>query len=150
VAKPTKHYDTWRIRWTDETGKRRSAAFTEKKTAELALRKAEERRRGLRAPELEPRTFLDASEYWRTHRAPQKRSQGDDLVHTPAARAEFRQAASERPRRLGDRVLPAPRPFHGDEQNPRSLRTQHELPVHESARRVTSFARSGQRSPAER
>lgn len=83
MAKPTKHYDTWRIRWTDETGKRRSATFTEKKTAELALRKAEleaeERRRGLRPPELQPRTFLDASEYWRTHRAPQKRSQGDDL-----------------------------------------------------------------------
>jgi hypothetical protein len=61
VAKPTKHYDTWRIRWTDETGKRRSATFTEKKTAELALRKAEleaeVRRRGLRPLSWSPGRF---------------------------------------------------------------------------------------------
>lgn len=72
-----------RIRWTDATGKRRSQTFTEKKTAELALRKAdletEERRRGLRPPEPEPRTFLDAAAYWRSHRAAHKRSEGDDL-----------------------------------------------------------------------
>jgi len=41
MAKPIKHHGNWRIRWTDATGKRRSQTFTEKKTAELALRKAE-------------------------------------------------------------------------------------------------------------
>ena len=50
MAKPTKHYDKWRIRWTDEAGTRHSKTFTERKTAELALRKVEieveERRRG--------------------------------------------------------------------------------------------------------
>lgn len=83
MAKPIKHHGKWRIRWTDATGKRRSQTLTEKKTAELALRKAEleteERRRGLRPPELAPRSFLDASAYWRSHRAPQKRSEADDL-----------------------------------------------------------------------
>jgi hypothetical protein len=67
MAKPIKHHGKWRIRWTDATGNRRSQTFTEKKTAELALRKAEleteERRRGLRPPELAPRSFLDASAY---------------------------------------------------------------------------------------
>jgi len=52
-------------------------------TAELALRKAEldteERRRGLRPAELGPRSFLDASAYWRSNRAPQKRREADDF-----------------------------------------------------------------------
>ena len=41
MSKPVPHYDKWRIRWTDEKGTRRSKTFTEFKTADLALRKAE-------------------------------------------------------------------------------------------------------------
>lgn len=67
----------------DAKGKRRSQTFTEYETAELALRKAEleteERLRGLRPPELEPRKFSEAAAYWREYRAPKKRSCKDDL-----------------------------------------------------------------------
>ncbi|HVZ34680.1 MAG TPA: hypothetical protein VG963_19765, partial [Polyangiaceae bacterium] len=83
MAKPAKHYDKWRIRWTDETGQRHSETFSDRKHAELALRKAEleveERRHGLRPPHLEPRCFSEAAQYWREHRAPLKRSAKDDL-----------------------------------------------------------------------
>jgi integrase len=93
VAKPTKHYDKWRIRWTDEAGKRHSKTFTERKTAELALRKVEieveERRRGLRPPELQPRRFSEAAAYWREHRAPLKRSEKDDLSILKQLEAHF-------------------------------------------------------------
>lgn len=84
MSKPVPHYDKWRIRWTDEKGTRRSKTFTEFKTADLALRKAEleaeERRRGLRAPEMEPCPFSKAANYWRTYRSPKKRSFKDDIA----------------------------------------------------------------------
>ncbi len=93
MAKASKHYDKWRIRWTDETGKRRSKTFTERKTAELALRKVEieveERRRGLRPPEIQPRRFSEAATYWREHRAPLKRSEKDDLSILKPLEAHF-------------------------------------------------------------
>lgn len=93
MAKPTKHYDKWRVRWTDETGKRKSQTFADRKTAELALRKAElaveERRRGLRPPQLEPRCFTEAADYWRRHRAPLKRSEKDDLSILKRLEAHF-------------------------------------------------------------
>lgn len=83
MSKPVKHYDKWRIRWVDAKGQRRSKTFTQYESAELALRKVqveeEERRRGLRPPELQPRRFAEAARYWREHRAPRKRSYKDDL-----------------------------------------------------------------------
>lgn len=54
MAKPTKHYGRWRIRWVDENGERQSAVYDDFKTATFELRKneleVEERHRGLRAP----------------------------------------------------------------------------------------------------
>lgn len=82
MSKPVKHYDKWRIRWVDAKGQRRSKTFTEYESAELALKKAqveeEERRRGLRPPELQPRRCSEAIRYWRENRSPRKRSQKDD------------------------------------------------------------------------
>jgi len=67
----------------DEHGVRQSKTFCERSTAALALKKAkveaEERRKGIRAPALEPRAFLQASAYWKANRSPQKRSHQDDL-----------------------------------------------------------------------
>lgn len=83
MSKPIRHRSGWRIRWTDENGVRRSRTFADRASADLALRKVrievEERRKGLRPPELEARTGKDAMDYWREHRAPQKRSYKDDL-----------------------------------------------------------------------
>lgn len=83
MGKPRKHYGKWRVRFTDERGKRRSKTFTDKKTAELALKQAEilveERKKGLRPLEIEPKRFADAAAYWRENRAPQKRSYKDDI-----------------------------------------------------------------------
>ncbi len=83
MGRPVYHYGKWRIRWTDEVGRRRSRNFHDQDTAALALKKVEveveERRRGLRPPEREAKTGRDAFEYWRRHRAPEKRSQQDDL-----------------------------------------------------------------------
>jgi integrase len=82
MAKPTKHYGRWRIRWVDESGQRQSAVYDDFKTATFELRKneieVEERRRGLRAPEPPKRTVGDAITYWKEHRTPLKRSGDDD------------------------------------------------------------------------
>jgi integrase len=93
MGKPIRHYDKWRIRWTDENGKRRSRTFTDRKAAALALKRqeleVEERRRGLRAPELPDKTFSDAADYWEHHRAPLKRSYKDDLSMLKQLRPHF-------------------------------------------------------------
>ena len=39
MAKPTKHRDKWRIRWTDHAGKRQSEVYVRYKDAEQALRR---------------------------------------------------------------------------------------------------------------
>lgn len=83
MAKPTKHYDKWRIRWIDEHGNRQSAVYDSNKEAshQLKLRQVhvEEIKRGLRQAPIEKRTFSDACDYWLEHRAVTKRSQGDDI-----------------------------------------------------------------------
>lgn len=83
MSKPTPHNGGWRVRWTDENGVRQSKTFRDRGTAALALKKAkveaEERKKGIRAPAIEPRTFLDASGYWKANRSPHKRSHQDDL-----------------------------------------------------------------------
>jgi len=52
MAKPTRHYDMWRIRWFDEHGARQSAVYDDYKTACHELRQreleTEERRLGAR------------------------------------------------------------------------------------------------------
>ena len=92
-SKPTKHYDAWRIRWSDEHGVRQSAAFPDKKQAALELQRrkleVEERRRGLRAAEVAPRAFSAVADYWARNRAPLKRSEKDDLSILKQLRAAF-------------------------------------------------------------
>lgn len=81
-ARPIKHYDKWRIRWIDATGKRRSQTFDSHREAEVALLRhqleAEEIRRGLREPVQPDRTFADLVEQWMAHRAAHKRSGNSD------------------------------------------------------------------------
>ena len=93
MSKPTKHYGGWRIRWTDEQGVRRSAVYPDKKQATLELQRrkleVEERRRGLRAAEIAPKTFAAIADYWEKNRAPQKRSSKDDLSILKQLRAAF-------------------------------------------------------------
>ncbi len=93
MGKPRKHYGKWRVRYTDERGKRRSKTFTEKKTAELALKQAEilveERKKGLRPLEIVPKTYHDIACYWEENRAPQKRSYKDDLSMVKQLREHF-------------------------------------------------------------
>lgn len=83
MAKPTKHYGTWRIRWTDENGKRRSEVFDDFKTASFELKKreseSEEVIRGQRAPAPLNKTFNDICDYWIEKRLPLKRSPKDDM-----------------------------------------------------------------------
>ncbi len=68
MSKPIRHGNKWRIRWTDENGKRCSETHGRKADAQLALTRAlvevEERKRGLRA--LVPRscTFREAASLW--------------------------------------------------------------------------------------
>lgn len=83
MAKPTRHRNKWRIRWTDHTDKRRSAVFDDHKTAkaELARREAEveEINRGLRAPPMSrEHSFDELCDYWLENRAARKRSRKDD------------------------------------------------------------------------
>lgn len=83
MSKPTKHYEKWRIRWTDELGKRNSEVFSDFKTASYELKKREseieEIKQGLRAPAPLNKSFNEICDYWVAKRLPQKRSQKDDL-----------------------------------------------------------------------
>jgi integrase len=78
MARPTKHYGKWRIRWIDENGHRRSEVFADRREAAFQLQQheleAEERRRGLKTAPTEPRAFADLADYWEKNRVPQKRS----------------------------------------------------------------------------
>jgi len=93
VSKPTKHYGKWRIRWIDEHGKRRSQSFSDHKAAALALKQrklaVEERKLGLRRPEVRPRRFAEAAAYWEHNRVPRKRSGKDDLSMLRQLRPHF-------------------------------------------------------------
>lgn len=83
MASPVKSKGKWRIRWTDETGRRRSEVFVKHGDAarELKLREAEveEIKRGSRTAILGDRKLEDVFQYWIDHRVPEKRSGGDDL-----------------------------------------------------------------------
>jgi integrase len=82
MARPVKHYGRWRIRWTDETGTRRSEVHDTYQDALLRLRqhqaRVQEVRRGLRSPEPPRRTFEDLADYWLENRSIHKRSRKDD------------------------------------------------------------------------
>ncbi|HMI85973.1 MAG TPA: tyrosine-type recombinase/integrase [Polyangiaceae bacterium] len=83
MARPVKHYDTWRIRWIDADGRRQSATFDEYREAERVLRahqvEADEIRRGVRAGAPPPKMFDDLRDLWLTTRAIRKRSYKDDV-----------------------------------------------------------------------
>jgi len=72
MSKPIRHYDGWRIRWTDEHGRRRSKTLQSKTDAELELRHrqlaAEERKLGLRPPERKAKFFHHAADWRRSRR----------------------------------------------------------------------------------
>lgn len=82
MAKPTKHRDKWRIRWTDHAGKRQSEVYDRYKDAEQALRRHQsevhEIRSGERVPVARGKTFNDLCDYWLATRAREKRSEKDD------------------------------------------------------------------------
>ncbi|MEQ8272776.1 MAG: site-specific integrase [Deltaproteobacteria bacterium] len=66
--KPIQHGSAWRIRWTDEHGKRRSETFGDREDAAFQLNRrlvaVEERRRGLRALSPARKTFAEAADLW--------------------------------------------------------------------------------------
>ena len=68
IAKPTKHRDKWRIRWTDHNGSRQSEVFNRYRDAEQALRRHQtevaEIRAGERLPVARGKTFNDLCDYW--------------------------------------------------------------------------------------
>ncbi|HWZ88539.1 MAG TPA: tyrosine-type recombinase/integrase [Polyangiaceae bacterium] len=82
MAKPVKHYGKWRIRWTDETGLRKSEVLDDYRTALLKLREhevqAEQIRQGLRDADPKDHLFDELCRYWLENRASQKRSLRDD------------------------------------------------------------------------
>lgn len=78
MAVPVRHRDKWRIRWSDETGKRRSEVYDDHREARRALAahevEADEIRRGVRRPQVADKTFGELADYWIEKRVPQKRS----------------------------------------------------------------------------
>ncbi|MGO9664303.1 MAG: tyrosine-type recombinase/integrase [Polyangia bacterium] len=90
---PTRHGDTWRIRWVDANGIRRSEVYAERRDAVLRLAQhrleATEIRRGLRAAPTIDRSFSELCDYWLTNRAARKRSRKDDETIIRRLRASF-------------------------------------------------------------
>lgn len=78
MGKPMKARDKWRIRWTDEHGKRYSQNFDNFKDAAFELRQreieVEEIERGVRVQRIPDKTFDELCDYWIEKRASQKRS----------------------------------------------------------------------------
>jgi len=78
MAKPTKHRDKWRIRWTDHTGQRQSEVYERYQDAELALCRRQlealEVKRGERSAVIGGKTIGDLCDYWLRTRATRKRS----------------------------------------------------------------------------
>jgi hypothetical protein len=87
MGKPVKHYGKWRIRWTDEHGKRRNQNFDAYEDALFELRQREvevqEIKRGFRAPRVVNKTFAELCDYWITKRLPLKRYGEADALGPP-------------------------------------------------------------------
>jgi hypothetical protein len=86
-----RHYDTWRIRWTDETGNF-EARHVPNAGPLLALGKVEievEEQTGPSPPGKRARRFAEGAEYWRQHRAPLELSEKDDLSIFEQLEAHF-------------------------------------------------------------
>lgn len=82
MARPVRHRGKWRIRWLDETGKRRSEVYDTHNEAEHNLRRHQlevgEIKRGIRTAVPGGRTLANVFDDWEKHRVPQKRSGSDD------------------------------------------------------------------------
>jgi hypothetical protein len=82
MARPTKHYGKWRIRWVDEHRCRQSETFDTRDEAVFAQQKheleAKEIKRGLRGSIQPNKTVGDICDYWLERRVPLKRSPKDD------------------------------------------------------------------------
>lgn len=82
MARPIKHRGKWRIRWTDQNGRRHSEVFEDHCDAVFSLRAREqdvsEILRGLKLGVTPDKTFAEVCDYWIAHRAPQKRSRKHD------------------------------------------------------------------------
>ncbi len=78
MAKPTRHYGKWRIRWTDHAGKRKSTVCSSFKEALYQQRlkeiEAEQISKGLMNSIEENKTFNNICDYWLANKAPLKRS----------------------------------------------------------------------------
>jgi integrase len=83
MAEPTKFRNKWRIRWTEENGKRKSAVYSTHREASSQLKRfeaqVEEIKCGLRSPTPADRTFDKLCDYWINQVLPQKRYQESDL-----------------------------------------------------------------------
>ena len=79
---PYRHYEKWRARWLDETGKQCSQTFDDKKEAthheQKMKAKVGEIKRGLRRADPPAKTFADPTAEWLATRALAKRSKKDD------------------------------------------------------------------------
>lgn len=82
MSRPVKHKGSWRIRWADHKGQRRSEVHAAYNDAVAALARhqaeAEEIRNGQRPGPPPAKTFNDAADYWLKTRAALKRSREDD------------------------------------------------------------------------
>ncbi len=83
MARPVKHRGKWRIRWVDESGKRRSETHASYNEAEHALRGHQrdvgEIKRGNKIAVPQGRTLAHVFDDWEQHQAPLKRSGSDDI-----------------------------------------------------------------------
>ena len=83
MAKPIKHGNKWRIRWTDAHGRRESEVYDSYADADFKLNQrkteAEEVRRGLRRLVPKSHDFDELCEYWLKKMAAHKRSGKDDF-----------------------------------------------------------------------
>lgn len=82
MGRPTRHGQKWRIRWTDEHGKRHSETYGEYSAAELMLERrlleVREVKEGWRTGQRPNRSFDQLCDYWLDMKVPTKRSGDHD------------------------------------------------------------------------
>ena len=82
MAEPTRHRGKWRIRWYDQSGKRRSKSFATHSAAKKAQRRyevaAENHALGIGPPPIEDVTFDKLCDHQLKFKTPRKRSPKDD------------------------------------------------------------------------
>lgn len=98
--RPIEHRGKWRIRWTDENGRRRSEVHDDRAGAKLALKRHQlevaERAAGLRPAAIGDQRFEELCAEWPATRTAKTRSKRDDesmiRVHLSLLRAMMRHA----------------------------------------------------------